>query len=126
MKSGTFTNNTLFTASAATVNVPTGTYAPEVGLEVPFTFTVPDKITVVEVSDKRTDNKRYIGVTPGKAYELIINAKPPGVDPQPNQLLMMLTNNHNYKVWDLMPPNNNFIISWSPEINKQTPTIKDY
>lgn len=118
---------TTFSASPATVSIPTGTYTPKVGINAPFTFTVPDKITIVQVSDKLTAYKRYIGVTPGKAYELIIKIKPPGEDPQPNNVLLGLSNNHNYNTWDMIPPNNNnFIISWSPEINNITPTIKDY
>lgn len=106
---------------------PTGTYIVEKAPDEKFTFTVPNKITVVEVSDKLTKDKRYIGVTPNKAYGLIIKVKPPGQDPNPNQVLRILGNYNSSNVWDIIQPNNNsFIISWSPEINNMTPTIKDY
>ena len=118
---------TAFSASPATVSIPTGAYTPKAAIDTPFTFTVPNKITIVQISNKLTKHNDYIGVTPGKAYELIIKIKP-AEGPQPEHFMLILGNNHNSKIWSIIQINNNniFIISWSPEINSMTPTIKDY
>lgn len=89
-------------------------------------FTIPNGITVVMVSTNVTsDAKRYIGVTPGKTYKLIVIAKPPLYPPFSEVLLIMLA--HNNIVWFYASEGaTNFIISWSSEINSMAPTIKDY
>lgn len=119
-------NGTTYAAwKQAVTPVPTGSYTVEKPADENFIFTVPDKITVLQVSSKLNGDKSYIGVTPSKAYELVVTIKPPMQDPYPNIIGIRLS--HNSTVWHIAPANNNtFIISWSPEINKQTPTIKDY
>lgn len=126
MKSGTFTNNTSFTATAAQVDVPTGEHRITTQWVSHDQFTVPNGITVVMVSSTITsDVKRYIGVTPGKTYELTITAKPPDFPPAPGILLVKLS--HDHIIWYYASAGStNFIISWSPEINNMTPTITDY
>ena len=44
MKSGTFTNNTLFSVTAASVNVPTG----EITVDGAVDFTVPNGVRVLK------------------------------------------------------------------------------
>ena len=119
-------NGTTYAAwKQAEATVPTGSETIEKAVDKKFIFTVQDKVTVVQISNKLTGNKCYIGVTSNKAYELIITVKPPGEDPNPNMVMLRLS--HDSTIWDMIPVNNNnFIISWSPEINKQTPTITDY
>ena len=74
MKSGTFTNNTSFTASAAQVNVPTNS----VDFLFRGEFIIPAAIRVVKarlygVSDynEHVDITKFVAVTPGKS----INSK---------------------------------------------------
>ena len=114
-------------ASPATASVPTGEHRVTTKWVSDDQFTVPNRITVVMVSSNSTsDAKRYIyiGVTPGKTYKLIVTAKPPDYPPDPGVLLIRLA--HDNTVWYYASEDStNFIISWSPEINKQTPTIID-
>lgn len=58
MKSGTFTNNTSFSATAASVVVPSGSTAITVNNYNSASFTVPNGVRVVSVDG------RYVGVTP--------------------------------------------------------------
>lgn len=48
MQSGTFTDNTLFTASAAQVNVPTGS----ITLSSNMDFTVPAGVNIIKVNPR--------------------------------------------------------------------------
>ena len=116
----------IFTASPATASIPTGEHRVKAKWGMNDQFTVPNGITVVMVSSNITSYvKRYIGVTPGKTYKLTITAKQPDYPPVPGILLVRLA--HNNIVWYYASEDNtNFVISWSPEINKQTPTITDY
>lgn len=54
MKSGTFTNNTSFTASAAQVNVPTSS----ITLFSDMDFTVPAGVNVIKVNPR--ESNRYV------------------------------------------------------------------
>lgn len=111
-----------FTASPATASVPTGEHRVKASNDQ---FTVPNGITVVMVSSAITSNaKRYIGVTPGKTYKLTVTVKPPNAPPVPGILLIRLA--HDNTVWYHASEDSTIIISWSPEINKQTPTMTDY
>lgn len=72
MKSGTFTNNTSFTASAATVDVPTGSTSMTKGHVI--NFTVPSRVTILlltPIKDGKPQGQwqQYVGVTPGKTYQ---------------------------------------------------------
>ena len=64
MKSGTFTNNTSFSATAASVAVPSGSTTITVNGNNSASFTVPNGVRVVSVDG------RYVGVTPNKTYSL--------------------------------------------------------
>lgn len=64
MKSGTFTNNTSFSATAASVAVPSGSTTITVNGYDSASFTVPNGVRVVSVDG------RYVGVTPNKTYSL--------------------------------------------------------
>lgn len=64
MKSGTFTNNTSFSATAASVAVPSGSTTITVDSYNSASFTVPNGVRVVSVDG------RYVGVTPNKTYSL--------------------------------------------------------
>lgn len=64
MKSGTFTNNTSFSATAASVAVPSGSTTITVNGYNSASFTVPNGVRVVSVDG------RYVGVTPNKTYSL--------------------------------------------------------
>lgn len=114
-----------FSASPATASVPTGEHRFKAVWVSDSQFTVPNGITVVMVSSTNSDAKRYIGVTPGKTYKLTVTAKPPNAPPIPGIFLIRLA--HDNTVWCFAPEDTTvFIISWSPEINKQTPLITDY
>ena len=107
------------------MSIPTGEHRVTTKWVSDDQFTVPNRITVVMVSSSITsDVKRYIGVTPGKTYKLTVTAKSPNYPPDPGVLLIRLA--HDNTVWYYASEDStNFIISWSPEINKQTPTIID-
>lgn len=64
MKSGTFTNNTSFSATAASVAVSSGSTTITVNGYNSASFTVPNGVRVVSVDG------RYVGVTPNKTYSL--------------------------------------------------------
>ena len=108
------------------MSIPTGEHRVTTKWASDDQFTVPNRITVVMVSSSITsDAKRYMGVTPGKTYKLTVTAKHPDYPPDPGVLLIRLA--HDNIVWYYASEDStNFIISWSPEINKQTPTIIDY
>lgn len=65
MKSGTFTNNTSFSATVAQVSVPTGTISCTNEYN---TITVPNGVTVLKVEIKGDNKFCTVGVTPGKTY----------------------------------------------------------
>lgn len=123
MKSGTFTNNTLFTASAAQVNVPTGS----ISVYDYVKFTVPTGVKVINVSDWDGVYDVYVGVTPNTTHELSIDLEE--IDPGVRMIYSLNCRTHDYKEyisWDSSEYGEKAHISWSPEINKQTPSITDY
>lgn len=117
---------TTFSASPATVSVPSGEHRVTTKWVSDDQFTVPNGITVVMVSSNITSEaKRYIGVTPGKTYKLTITVKIPDYPPVQGSLLVRLA--HDNIVWYYASEGStNFVIYWSPEINNMTPTITDY
>lgn len=143
MKSGTFTNNTLFTASAAQVNVPTGSISVGNG----DMFTVPSGVKVIKVywnkyeyDDTSNSMYTYVGVTPGKTYELqcytfiVWPEGDLGHETNDGIYLGSIVNTE-MKTWFQRTPADEiqdtedlrgFELSWSPEINKMTPTYTDY
>ena len=95
-------------------------------------FTVPSGITIIEIrgvvdGNTQTDHIQYVGVTPGKTYSLYARIKPPDAPPIP-PAMSMLVNTDNNTIWAGLVAIivDSFTISWSSEINKQTPNVKDY
>lgn len=113
--------------------IPTGSFTTST---VPFTFTVPYGITVLKVvnSSMNSNNIVYIGVTPGKQYTLkmVYGSRVPSDISPTFTLFAFGTYDQKMtfirdKVWfHSYFFENNLTISYSPEINKQTPTVKDY
>lgn len=129
MKSGTFTNNTSFTASAATVDVPTGSFI----VYYPTDFTVPAGVNVIKVNPEGGSSPTsYVGVTPGTRHHLETFT---GGSSQPVTPHGVLCTSHRYSAskyicWLLFrlpyDVTLRYTLSWSPEINAMTPTVTDY
>ena len=126
MKSGTFTNNTSFTATAAQVNVPTGT----VSIEITGEFTVPTGVTVIKVSHIDL-GYAYVGVTPGTKHSLRLVWR--ALDSN-DYSMYIRCDSHNKPYLDnvimLEDPDQDiypaFDVDWSPEINTHEPDVTDY
>ena len=137
MKSGTFTNNTSFTASAAQVNVPTNS----VDFLFRGEFIIPAAIRVVKarlygVSDynEHVDITKFVAVTPGKKYKLQGEYPCEYSEEQTEKFygvptLWNITSNVEWIGEGVNSEDSeslNFTISWSPEINNHTPDVTDY
>lgn len=137
MKSGTFTNNTSFTASAAQVNVPTNS----VDFLFRGEFIIPAAIRVVKarlygVSDynEHVDITKFVAVTPGKKYKLQGEYPYEYSEEQTEKFygvptLWNITSNVEWIGEGVNSEDSerlNFTISWSPEINNHTPDVTDY
>lgn len=92
------------------------------------TFTVPSGIHVIELyGDFDTI---YVGVTPNTTHHIYIHTP----QRRPGHFAIMVgcsTHNHVYTsdsfITDMdEEPSANIMISWSPEINKISPTVTDY
>lgn len=124
MKSGTFTSNTSFTASAASVAVPSGSTAIVVRNYKSASFTVPNGVRVVSVDG------RYVGVTPNKTYSLggwIPFIHHTGEEGEP--FLQSSSGVYWYGSEPEDYPNRlpaSFTIRWSTGINACTPDVTDY
>lgn len=87
-----------------------------------MTITIPNGVTVLQVNNWN----RYIGVTPNKTYNLDCTL---GEEEYNGDILETYEyyNRASRKGWvggyDSETP---FLLKYSPEINKQTPTVKDY
>lgn len=82
------------------------------------TFTVPSGITVVQLTGE--SDTVYVGVTPKKTYSVAY------ADWTKQRNMMRY---HFYSTFSKTPCEWGYkctTISWSPEINKQTPTVTDY
>lgn len=109
--------------------VPTGSFS--IDTSVTKAFTIPSGISVIMIigisKGAPVGNKQYVGVTSGKTYSIYARIKPPDYPPIPPPM-SMLVNVTNNTIWcglvDIIV--DSFIVSWSSEINKQTPTVKDY
>lgn len=122
-----------FSASPATASVPTGSI--DIRLNQTTFFTVPAGIIILRVelppnySGPQKDI-RYVGVTPKSDHTIqLIDYYSDAVFPP--FCCLLRCNTHNDITYGMIrfpgEVNNIFArISWSPEINKQTPTITDY
>ena len=102
-------------------------------ISVAGSFTVPSGITVLEIEyDPNTAENEYVGVTPGSTHKITINSEE-GTDSSPYFVGAYCDTHSEYWgtfEWNDEPylgvPDTTVIIRWSPEINKKTPTRKDY
>lgn len=126
MKSGTFTNNTSFSVSAAQVNVPTGT----VQIDGNGVFTVPTGVTVIKVSHHDL-GVAYVGVTPNTKHSLHLDwdmNRPQHY----NTYIRCDSHDVTYLIdyitteFEDQEPSLIFDVDWSPEINTHTPDVTDY
>lgn len=119
-------------ASPATINIPTGSLWCDGNNN---TFTVPAGIRVLKIEIENYFEEQYVGVTPGKTYNNL-NGVEESYD-EGNMMYAYVTRGiyPNEVYWatfgdtgnePLGASTSNFTIYWSPEINKQTPTRKDY
>lgn len=124
MKSGTFTNNTSFSATAASVVVPSGSTAITVHNYNSASFTVPNGVRVVSVDG------RYVGVTPNKTYSL--GGWIPRMHHTDEEGEPFLQSSSGVYWYGSAPEDYpdkapaSFIIRWSPDINACTPDVTDY
>lgn len=124
MKSGTFTNNTSFTATAAQVNVPTGS------IQVSFdtvNFTVPTGITVLHMYNRYLD--AYVGVTPNTTHGLWYDEEYRGDVDGEAYTFRVVCDPHGYITGTMEETTNlpgSITVEWSPEINKHSVDVKHY
>lgn len=137
-------NGTTYAAwKQAAVNVPTGNTSVGNGDR----FTVPSGVKVIRVywskyeyDDTSNSMYTYVGVTPGKTYELqcyTFTVWPEG-DPgneTTDGIYLGSISGTKVKTWFQRTPADDiqgtedirsFMLGWSPEINKMTPTYTDY
>ena len=135
--------NTVYQMKKEYVSVPTG--GVTVGND--DTFTVPLGVKVIrafwskyDFDDTSNNMYTYIGVTPGKTYKLRsytfvvwLDGSPESQDTDGIFLGAIMSNK--LTTWFQRTPSDDirdtistrgFELSWSPEINKMTPTYKDY
>lgn len=124
MKSGTFTDNTRFSATDASVVAPSGSTRITVHGYGKAPFTVPNGIRVVSVDGY------HVGVTPRKTYYLhgwIPYGHHTGDEGEP-----FLQSDSGVYWWGSEPEDfpdkghATFEITWSAEINNSTPSVTDY
>lgn len=124
MKSGTFTNNTSFSATAASIRIPAGRQNVTVDYGKGEQIIIPNNVTVVQV------DARYIGVTPNKRYTLI--GWTPFVHHLDDDYPPFLQSIRGV-YWSGETPKNTpdklpatFTIRWSTDINTHKPDVTDY
>lgn len=124
MKSGTFTSNTSFTATAASVAVPSGSTTITVNGYNSASFTVPDGVRVVSVDGC------YVGVTPNKTYSL--GGWIPKIHHLAEEGEPFLQSSSGVYWYGSAPEDYpdtspaSFTIRWSTGINAGTPDVTDY
>ena len=124
MKSGTFTNNTSFSAAAASVAVPSGSTTITVNGYNSASFTVPNGVRVVSVDG------RYVGVTPNKTYWL--GGWIPFIHHEDEEGRPFLQSSSGVYWYGSAPEDYpdqipaSFTIRWGAGINAQPPSVTDY
>lgn len=119
--------NTVYQVKKEYVSVPTGSVRLYRGTTA---FTVPKGvINIKAVASNEIDDATgwYIGVTPMSTHLLEV-ASYTEEDPEQGEIEILYLNcyTHNRLEWDSVAEANFFTLSWSPEINKNTPDITDY
>lgn len=137
-------NGTTYAAwKEATVDVPTGSISVGDG----DMFTVPSGVKVIKVfwndlqyDDTSNSPYTYVGVTPGKTYELqcytfVVWPNGDASNIETDGIYLGTIYNTKLETWFQTTPGDDirdtedrsgFELSWSPEINKMTPTYTDY
>ena len=132
MRSGTFTNNTTFTATAAQVNVPTGMFTCTNEYN---TITVPNGVTVLKVEIQGYDEFSTVGVTPGKTYSKVSGIEEVWDDGNVWNARVDREDDRHYYPWAAFgEPGSDpveavrvdFTLKYSPEINTYKPDFTDY
>lgn len=94
-------------------------------------FTVPAGVTVIKVVGDSYDDYalEFVGVTPLTKHSLYVYAteeENPNDEERPILILNMQCQTHDGQLWGEAEFSICFTLYWSPEINKHTPTIKEY
>lgn len=124
MKSGTFTDNTRFSATDASVVAPSGSTTITVHGYNSASFTVPNGVRVVSVDG------RHVGVTPNKTYSL--GGWIPYIHHSDESGEPFLQSSSGVYWYGSEPedyPDKGYAafgITWSAEINNSTPSVTDY
>ena len=117
--------STVYQVKKEYVSVPTGSITLGFGTH---TFTVPEGVTNIEVlADNEYGEGWYIGVRPRTTHSLVVRSFTEE-DPEQREIEVLYLNcyTHDRVEWDNVVEARTFTLSWSPEINKQTPDITDY
>ena len=85
------------------------------------TFTVPSGVKVIKVKPKY-GNIKYVGVTPNTVHSL----KWKVIYGNATDSYILRCTSHGDIQWGIDYDSQNITLFWSPEINKQTPTVTDY
>lgn len=124
MKSGTFTSNTSFTASAASIVIPSGYL--DIDSDAVRQIIIPEGVKVIKLTGgQRT---AYVGVTPGTAHVLRHDTE----DVNARILHNVWCDTHSgtgvLLSWLTKDDDGDepVTIAWSPEINNHTPDVTDY
>lgn len=128
---GTISRDETINANPATLIIPTGS------IEVSYkggaiNFTVPAGIHVLKVVFAYNTKPTYVGVTPGTIHKLKVTRVHINSTHQAfiyTTYIVCRTHTKKYyskHLWNVSQDRARFTISWSPEINKETPTVKDY
>ena len=132
MKSGTFTNNTSFSATAAQVNIPTGTFNCN---DEYNTITVPNGVTVLKVEVPDCEGFCTVGVTPGKTYERLTGTENVYDDGYTLEEIVERDNAGDRYPWAYFGEEGvdpvtsiwvTFTLKYSPQINTLKPDYTDY
>lgn len=118
----------MFSASPATVSIPTGSIV----IYGKRNFTVPNGVKIIQVSYDGSDNAiSYVGVTSGSQHTLELFTGGSSQPITPHGVLCIthkISKEYIHWVFVRLPydADPKYRLSWSPEINKQTPTVTDY
>ena len=107
------------------VSVSTGSITLGLGTHI---FTVPEGVTNISVlADNESGEPWYIGVRPRTTHSLVVRSF---MEEDPEQgevnVVYLTCYTHDKVDWDVVVEADTFTLSWSPEINKKTPSHTDY